>query len=97
MDNESISLISTLVNLVLAIVKLILGLAINSAALIAEAINSGLDIFSSFVTYLGIKAAKKPVDKEHPYGHGRCIKTLECVLLGRRPRTHVLPGIPWHH
>ncbi|GAI02787.1 unnamed protein product, partial [marine sediment metagenome] len=37
-------------------------------ALIADAVHSGLDVFSSFVAFLGIKTAKKPVDEKHPYG-----------------------------
>ncbi len=46
-----------------------IGLLINSAALIAEGIHSTLDVFSSFITYLGIRIAKKPPDERHPYGH----------------------------
>jgi len=68
MNNESVSLISTLVNLVLTALKLAAGIFTNSVALIAEAIHSGLDIISSFITYLGIRTAKKPVDEKHPYG-----------------------------
>ena len=55
----------------MAVFKLVIGLFINSVALIADAIHSGLDVFSSFVTFLGIKAAKKPVDEKHPYGYYR--------------------------
>jgi len=40
-------------------------------ALIADAIHSGLDVFSSFVTFLGVKTAKKPIDEKHPYGYYR--------------------------
>jgi cation diffusion facilitator family transporter len=69
MNQETVSILSTFVNLILVIFKLILGFLINSAALLAEGIHSGLDVFSSFVTYLGIKAAKKPVDEKHPYGY----------------------------
>jgi len=38
-------------------------------ALIADGMHSGLDVFSSFVTFLGLNAAEKPVDEKHPYGH----------------------------
>lgn len=37
----------------------------------ADGIHSGLDVISSFITYLGIRVAKKPPDSEHPYGHLR--------------------------
>ncbi len=69
MNQEKISLISTLVNFLLTLAKLIIGLLVNSVALIADAIHSGMDIFSSLVTFLGIKAARKPVDEKHPYGY----------------------------
>ena len=39
--------------------------------MIADGIHSGTDILSSVVTYLGVKTAEKPADKEHPYGHYR--------------------------
>ncbi|MBA7702814.1 Ferrous-iron efflux pump FieF [subsurface metagenome] len=71
MNQEKVSIISTGVNLLMAVFKLVIGLFINSVALIADAIHSGLDVFSSFVTFLGIKAAKKPVDEKHPYGYYR--------------------------
>ena len=71
MTKESISISSTLVNLLLAILKLGVGFLIKSAALVADGIHSGLDIVSSAVTFFGIKAAKKPADIKHPYGHYR--------------------------
>ncbi len=71
MDQEKVSILSTFVNFGLAVSKLVFGLAIGSAALVADGIHSGLDIVSSFGTYLGIKIARKPVDEKHPYGHYR--------------------------
>jgi cation diffusion facilitator family transporter len=71
MIKESISITSTVVNLILALLKLLVGFWVKSAALIADGIHSGLDIISSFVTYLGIKIARRPADQKHPYGHYR--------------------------
>ena len=71
MNKKNISIISTLVNVVLACLKLLVGFSIKSAALIADGIHSGMDIISSVVTYIGIKEAEKPADREHPYGHYR--------------------------
>ncbi len=71
MNQEKISIISTVVNFILAVFKLIAGFTVGSVALVADAIHSGLDVFSSFVTFLGIKIAKKPVDEKHPYGFYR--------------------------
>ncbi len=71
MNKESISIISTLTNIFLAFLKLIVGFIFKSSALVADGIHSGIDIFSSFVTYIGIKASQKPSDKKHPYGYLR--------------------------
>jgi len=80
MNPEKVSIISTIVNFVLAVFKLIAGLIVGSVALIADAIHSGLDVFSSLVTFLGIKTAKKPVDEKHPYGFYRA-ETLAGLIV----------------
>jgi len=58
-------------NTVLAIVKGLAGFFGNSYALIADAIESTTDIFSSLLVLFGLKYAKRPADKNHPYGHGK--------------------------
>jgi cation diffusion facilitator family transporter len=55
----------------LAAVKAIAGIAGNSYALIADAIESTSDIASSLIVLGGIKIASKPADETHPYGHGK--------------------------
>jgi len=55
----------------LAASKVGVGFFVNSVALIADGLHSSLDIFSSFVTFLGIKISKRPVDEKHPYGFYR--------------------------
>jgi len=71
MDPKILSIISIFVNLLLAVLKLFVGLFTNSIALMAEALHSGLDIISSFITFLGIRISSKPADKKHPYGYER--------------------------
>ena len=58
-------------NTILAIVKGLAGFFGNSYALIADAIESTTDIFSSLLVLFGLKYAKRPADKNHPYGHGK--------------------------
>lgn len=58
-------------NLFLALLKLIFGLLTNSIALIADAVHSTSDIFSSLVVFIGFIMSKKKADPEHPHGHGR--------------------------
>lgn len=68
--------------------KLIIGIAIGSIALVAEAFHSLSDIFSSGIVILGFRVAKQPPDPEHPYGHGRfesiatLISAVILVILG---------------
>ncbi|MDO8480789.1 MAG: cation diffusion facilitator family transporter [Nanoarchaeota archaeon] len=59
------------VNAFLAVVKGITGVLGNSYALVADAIESTSDIFTSIGVYLGLKIAAKPADANHPYGHGK--------------------------
>ncbi len=75
--------VSIICNTLLFIIKLILGLFINSIALIADSFHTLSDSGTSAVVILGFKMAKKPADKEHPFGHGRVeyIATLIVAIL----------------
>jgi len=66
---EKIAGLSILANFILASLKIITGILVNSTAILAEGIHSGMDIFASAISFIGIKIGKKPVDKKHPYGH----------------------------
>lgn len=67
--------VTIIMNVVLALGKLLSGILAHSSAMISDAVHSASDIFSTFVVMIGIKMAGKSKDKEHPYGHER----LECV------------------
>ena len=58
-------------NVLLFAGKLTMGLLAGSVAIIADAFNNISDAGSSVVTLIGFRLANKPVDKEHPLGHGR--------------------------
>lgn len=58
-------------NTVLSLIKWLTGYFGNSYALIADAIESTADIFSSLLVLFGLKYSNRPADKNHPYGHGR--------------------------
>jgi len=66
---EKIATIAILANVILAGGKLIAGFVAGSGAVFAEGLHSGMDILSSAISFVGIKVAKKPVNKKHPYGH----------------------------
>ena len=59
------------VNVALAVVKILAGVFGHSYALIADGIESTLDIVSSLVIWGGLKYAAKEPDPDHPYGHGK--------------------------
>ena len=60
-----------ILNILLFAGKLTLGILSASVAIIADAFNNISDAGSSVVTLIGFRLAGKPVDKEHPLGHGR--------------------------
>ena len=59
------------VNTLLAGGKLVAGIFGRSHALIADAVESLADVFSSLIVWRGIVLAEEPADKDHPYGHGK--------------------------
>lgn len=69
-------------NFALALIKGAAGFFGNSYALIADAIESTADIFSSFLVLLGIKYASRPADDNHPYGHGRAEALITFIVVG---------------
>src|SRR3954449_5135244 len=66
-----IALTGMVVNVVLAAAKISAGLFGNSYVLIADGIESALDIGGSAVIWGGLKFASRPPDETHPYGHGK--------------------------
>lgn len=60
-----------LCNVLLSVLKFVIGTVTHSIAITADAFNNLSDVASSVVTLAGFKMAYKPADKEHPFGHGR--------------------------
>lgn len=65
------SILGIVGNLVLLVIKGIVGYITNSQAMIADSFNSFSDIFSSFMTFIGNKIASIPSDDDHNLGHGK--------------------------
>lgn len=70
-DVKLASVLGIIGNLFLFIIKLIVGFLSQSQAMIADAFNSGGDILSSIITYVGNKISSKPCDDDHNLGHGK--------------------------
>lgn len=75
-----ISVISIVVNILLALFKLIAGIIGNSYAIITDAIHSASDVFSTFIVIIGVKIASKKADRNHPYGHERFESVASIIL-----------------
>ncbi|MGE5521434.1 MAG: cation diffusion facilitator family transporter [Candidatus Dadabacteria bacterium] len=69
-------------NASLALIKFLGGYFGHSYALIADAIESTTDIFSSLLVLFGLKYSNKPADKNHPYGHGRAEPLVTFLVVG---------------
>ncbi|MUV04571.1 cation diffusion facilitator family transporter [Flavobacterium rakeshii] len=69
-------------NTLLALFKGAAGFFGNSYALIADAIESTTDIFSSILVLFGIKYSTRPADENHPYGHGRAEALITFIVVG---------------
>ena len=67
-------------NILLAVIKGLAGFFGNSYALIADAIESTSDVFSSLIVLIGLRISTKPKDKNHPYGHGKAEPIVAIVV-----------------
>jgi len=74
-----VALISVGAALFLTTLKAVVGVLTGSLALLAEAAHSGLDLVASLVTALSVRAADRPPDKTHHYGHGK-IESLSALF-----------------
>jgi len=66
-----VALLGLAINIVLATVKIFVGIVGNAYVLIADGIESALDIAGSVVIWGGLRFAARPPDETHPYGHGK--------------------------
>ncbi|HEY4983963.1 MAG TPA: cation diffusion facilitator family transporter [Verrucomicrobiae bacterium] len=68
------------VNIVLSGTKLAAGIAGHSHALVADAVESFADIFSSLIVWRGLVVAAAPADEDHPYGHGKAEPIASAIV-----------------
>ncbi|MBP1925374.1 cation diffusion facilitator family transporter [Sedimentibacter acidaminivorans] len=77
---RQVLLIILIANLLVAILKIIIGSMIKSASMTADGFHSLSDGSSNIVGLIGIQLASKPEDKEHPYGHNK-FETLSGLFI----------------
>jgi cation diffusion facilitator family transporter len=68
------------VNVVLSGTKLAAGIVGHSHALVADAVESFADIFSSLIVWRGLVVAAAPPDEDHPYGHGKAEPIASAIV-----------------
>ncbi len=79
-ENQRRILIGMVVSVLLGLVKLVAGVAGHSYALVADAVESLVDIVSGAVVLGGLRIAAKPASERHPYGYGRA-EALAAVIV----------------
>lgn len=78
---KKVGIIGIIANLFLLVLKFLGGIIFKSQGLIADAVNSFGDVFSSVVTLIGGKIAEKPEDIDHEFGHGKA-EYVASFLIG---------------
>src|SRR3979409_1404839 len=68
---ERVALGSVFIGVALVVAKLVVGLLTGSLGILSEAVHSIFDLAASTFTLVAVRTARKPADREHPYGHGR--------------------------
>jgi cation diffusion facilitator family transporter len=77
-----VALLGMAINILLAVTKITAGILGNAYALIADGIESALDIGGSAVIWGGLRFAARPPDETHPYGHGKAEPIAAAIVAG---------------
>ena len=80
-QTSRVTLVTAAVNLLLSVVKVVIGFVAQSQSLVADGIHSLSDLLSDLLVYFAARHAKNEPDDEHPYGHGR-FETAATLGLG---------------
>jgi len=80
-DSIKVTIIGSVINVILVIVKIALGTMGNSRALVADGVHSLTDLVTDVIVIAGLIIGSKPRDESHHYGHGK-VETLAEMGLG---------------
>ena len=75
-----VSVITIIVNLLLSLLKFIVGFIGKSQALVSDAVHSASDVVSTIAVMFGVNMSAKQSDTDHPYGHER-IESIFSIIL----------------
>lgn len=90
---NSITIWGMVINIILSTIKILTGVFVKSVSLIADGIHSLSDLVTDVAVLVSSKAARRPADTGHPYGHGK-IETIGTLVIGLILLT-VGGGIGW--
>jgi len=76
-----VAALSVFSNSVLVIFKLIVGLYTGAVSILSEAIHSGVDLIAALIAFFAVRAAGKPADEKHTFGHGK-FENLSAAIEG---------------
>ena len=76
-----VSKFAIVINIVLALLKIISGNIFRSVSLVSDGLNSLSDLITNILVIIGLKVGENPEDKEHPFGHGK-IESVFSVIIG---------------
>jgi cation diffusion facilitator family transporter len=76
-----VALLGLVINVALALVKIVAGMVGHAYVLIADGIESTLDVGGSIVIWGGLTVAARPPDRTHPYGHGKA-EPIAAIIVG---------------
>ena len=76
-----VTLVGSVVNLLLVVLKLVAGIVGHSAAMVSDAVHSVSDFVTDMVVLVFVRISGLPEDESHDYGHGK-FETLATLLIG---------------
>ncbi len=96
------SWITIIINIILAVSKIVAGILGSSNAMVADGVHTLSDILTTFVVLMGLKISSKEADDEHPYGHEKyesvfakilsVLLLLTCIFIGYKSITILING-----
>ncbi len=105
---QQIILIEGIYNVIVLLLKAVVGFATGSLAILGDAVHSLTDVMNNIVIWLVMRVAKKPADDDHPYGHRKfetmavfalasllVVLAVELILMAFRSETKAVVSEPW--
>lgn len=79
-ETEKVGIVGIIGNIFLFVIKIIVSIISKSQSMLADSINSGTDILSSLMTYIGGKISGSAPDDDHNYGHGKAEYVFSLII-----------------